>query len=434
MRLDLLLASFVLTVPLLAATPALGVSETCDGRVPTHVGTQGPDFLVGTNGDDVIVGLDGDDVIHGLLGNDILCGDAGADQLIGSGGHDRLSGGLDGVDQADRIWPGSGDDHVDLGLDPATVADFSRPADLVSYVGGVVGVRVDLTPNAGLGVVIEPGGTDLIVISELIGVVGTDGADIMTGSPYVDVLVGLGGGDVINGMAGNDTIEADGRQPISVPADDGPDVVDLVDGGPGDDFIDPGRSGGTARGGEGLDSIVVEPASAPIDVWGGDGRDSIDAFGVADLDVDAGPGDDTILFSLFPDSGEVAVNGGGGRDIGQIKLGKTAFRRGSAITLDQRRGVVRTDVKVGAVRGFEELHMNGVDMHWTYRGTDGAELVRVRGARSLHARTRGGRDEIYGTNGPDVLDLGPGRDFVFGRGGRDVCIAAEKAIACEVRR
>lgn len=432
-----ILASVVLVASLLAATPAMAVGETCDGKVPTKVGTLAPDVLVGTNGDDVIAGLDGDDLIYGLLGNDTLCGDAGSDLLVGNSGNDRLFGGLDGdLAGGDLIWPGSGDDYVDAGLDPARTG-YGLPVDTLSYADLALptgaGVRVDLTPVAGLGIAVKPTGTDRIVVAGLLAVVGTPAADVLIGSPYVDVLVGRGGADAINGAAGTDSLVAgvSADSGIVLPAGDGPDVVD---GGPGDDQINSGLGGGTTRGGEGHDMIVVQPASAPISVWGGDGRDTIDAFDVEDLDVDAGPDDDSILFSLFPDAGDVVVAGGGGRDIGQIKLGKTAFRRGSAITLDQRRGLVRTDVRIGAVREFEELAMNGVELHWTYRGTDAAERVVVRGARSLHARTRGGRDEIYGTKGRDVLDLGSGRDFAVGRAGRDVCIAAEKAVGCEVRR
>jgi Ca2+-binding RTX toxin-like protein len=64
----------------------------CDGRVPTIVGTNGPDLLIGTTGDDVIVGWNGDDVIYGLRGNDVLCGGPGNDVLIGGSGDDRLFG------------------------------------------------------------------------------------------------------------------------------------------------------------------------------------------------------------------------------------------------------------------------------------------------------------------------------------------------------
>lgn len=437
MRSHSILASFALLAPLLAASPASALGETCDGKVPTKIGTLAPDVLVGTPGDDVIVGLDGDDLIYGLLGNDTLCGDAGSDLLVGEQGNDRLFGGLDGdLAGGDLIWPGSGDDYVDAGLDPGRTGS-GLPVDTLSYADLALptgaGVRVDLTPVAGLGIAVKPSGTDQIVVAGMLAVIGTPVADVLTGSPYVDVLVGRGGADAITGAAGSDSLVAgvSSDSGIVLPAGDGPDVVD---GGPGDDHIDSGGGGGTTRGGEGQDSILVQPSSAPISVWGGSGHDSIDAFAVEDLDVDAGPDSDVILFSLFPDSGDVAVTGGGGWDSSQIKLGKTAFRRGSGITFDQQRGMVRTDVKIGEVSGLEELGMNGVDMHWTYRGTDAADHVRIRGARSLHARTRGGRDQIYGTNGRDVLDLGRGRDFAFGRAGRDVCIAAEQAISCEIRR
>jgi Ca2+-binding RTX toxin-like protein len=437
MRSRVILVCSALVASLLVGPPALAVGETCDGRPATKVGTPGPDVLTGTDGDDVIVGLDGDDIIHGLLGNDTLCGDAGSDLLIGKDGNDRLFGGVDGAAPGggDMIWPGSGDDYVDAGLDPATTQG-GVPLDTVSYVDlpllAGAGVRVDLTPVAGLGFAAKPTGTDRIVVTGYLAVVGTPAADVLIGSPYLDVLVGRGGADAIDGSAGHDSLYAGVSADSSVVLPTG-DGADLVDGGPGNDYIEASVSGGTTTGGRGDDTIYLWDASAPINVSGGDGRDSIRATGVDDVDIDAGPGRDDVWFSLFQDSGSVDVSGGAGVDDALIKLERNAFRRGSSITLDQSRGIVRTDVQIAEVRRFEDLRISGLDLRWTYRGTNATDSVRVVGARSLDARTRGGKDYVVGTSGPDVLDLGQGRDFANGRGGRDVCRGAERTESCEVR-
>ncbi|HYH72565.1 MAG TPA: hypothetical protein VD764_05065, partial [Nocardioides sp.] len=167
----LVLAGVALVAPLLPAVPATAVAGTCEGRAATHLGTPGDDVLTGTDGDDVMVGLGGDDRISGLLGNDVICGDEGSDRLAGLAGDDRILGGFDSEAGGDVIWPGAGSDHVDAGLDPLTRDDFSVPADTVLYsdllgAGFPGGIRADLTPVGGLGVVTEPSGTDQVVVTE----------------------------------------------------------------------------------------------------------------------------------------------------------------------------------------------------------------------------------------------------------------------------
>ena len=78
--------------------------NTCDGKTPTIVGTEGADTIVGTPGDDVILGLGGDDSIHGQGGNDTICGNNGNDQIDGGDGNDRLFGGSGN----DRLVGGTG--------------------------------------------------------------------------------------------------------------------------------------------------------------------------------------------------------------------------------------------------------------------------------------------------------------------------------------
>lgn len=445
-----ILASLALLAPLLTATPALAVGETCEGRPATHIGTTGNDVLQGTNGDDVMVGLDGDDQLYGFQGNDVICGDGGSDDLHGDEGDDRLFGGLDGVEasdptgpgsrpQGDLIVPGPGNDHVDAGADPVTMAAPSAVVDTVSYLDLVlppmsVGVRVDLTPVAGLGVTYEPTGIDRIVVLERMAVAGSHANDVLIGSPYTDVLAGAGGTDVIQGGAGDDSVDADGTRADIEPSLDGPDTVD---GGAGSDWVYSGQSGGTARGGPGHDNVVVGPATGSTTAFGDEGLDSIDATGVDHVAIDGGPGSDTITFSIFP-AGNVEVDGGGGSDGGTLKTDVDSFARGTTITLDQARGTIRTGTKtgtrIGAVSSLESITVKGGQLHWRYRGTNSRDRVFLQGGLSLDARTRGGSDTATGTHGGDLLDLGPGRDIAFGRRGRDTCIAAEHAVGCEVRR
>jgi len=73
--------------------PLVLAYETCAGRNPTILGSNGPDQIQGTAGDDVIHGLGGADAIDGGGGHDIICGGTGDDSLTGGSGPDLLLGG-----------------------------------------------------------------------------------------------------------------------------------------------------------------------------------------------------------------------------------------------------------------------------------------------------------------------------------------------------
>lgn len=430
----LILAGFALVAPLLPVVSASAVAGTCEGRAATHLGTPGDDVLNGTDGDDVMVGLGGDDTISGLLGNDVICGDEGSDRLAGLAGDDRILGGLDSDAGGDVIWPGAGNDYVDTGLDPLTRDDPSIPVDSVVYsdllaAGFPGGIRADLTPVGGLGGVAEPSGTDQVVVAEVMGIVGTRTADVLIGSPYLDVLTGRGGADQIDGAGGNDSLYANLGDTDVDPAAEGPDDID---GGSGSDWIVLGQAGGTARGGEDPDHLEVHPATDPAVLRGQDGADEILVAAVADVDVDGGRGGDNIFFGLARSSRRVSVDGGGSRDLAVLDVRKAGFGKGSTITVDQGRGVLRTRVRAGRVRSLEVMAIVSKDVRWRFRGTHRNEALIMQGGRSLEAVMRGGRDSVVATRGRDVLDLGKGRgDFANGRQERDRCLGAERVRGCE---
>lgn len=98
----------MLLTTVLATAPALASEKTCDGRIATIVGTEGPDLLVGTAGRDVIVGLGGNDTIRGLDGRDTICGGSGRDRIFGGRQADTIYGGDDG----DRLFGQAGHDRL----------------------------------------------------------------------------------------------------------------------------------------------------------------------------------------------------------------------------------------------------------------------------------------------------------------------------------
>lgn len=430
-----ILVGWAFVVPLLPTVPASAAEAVCEGRAATHIGTEGDDVLVGTDGDDVMVGLGGDDTVSGLLGNDVICGDAGSDRLAGMAGDDRILGGRDSDAGGDVIWPGTGSDHVDAGLDPLTLEDYSVPADTIKYedlleAGVAGGIRVDLSTAAlgGLGVVVEPSGTDHVVVAELLAIVGTREADVMIGSAYPDVLAGRGGADQIDGGGGHDALYADYSDNDVLPEADGPDEID---GGPGSDWIVLGRAGGTARGGEDPDHLAAGPASGQADLHGEDGADEILVAATEDVDVEGGAGRDSIVLGLTPGSRGISLDGGSSNDLALLHVRNAGFPQGSTITVDLARRVLHTGMRAGRLHSLELMGFIGKDEQWRVRGTHRNESVLLRGGRGLEARMGGGRDTVVGTRGPDVLDMGGGRDFANGRQGRDTCLAAERVRSCE---
>jgi Ca2+-binding RTX toxin-like protein len=94
---------------------------TCNGLVPTIVGTTADDVITGTGGPDVFQLFSGDDEAAGLGGKDTMCGGPGADLLTGGHMKDRIfgQGGMDylvGGDGNDLIYGGSASDQVFGGL------------------------------------------------------------------------------------------------------------------------------------------------------------------------------------------------------------------------------------------------------------------------------------------------------------------------------
>jgi Ca2+-binding RTX toxin-like protein len=86
--------------------PPADQNQVCGGRIPTIVGTAGPETLTGTAGADIISGGGGNDVIKGMgnvepnlewlcggTGNDKILGGPGPDIMFGETGNDTLTGG-----------------------------------------------------------------------------------------------------------------------------------------------------------------------------------------------------------------------------------------------------------------------------------------------------------------------------------------------------
>lgn len=223
------------------------------------IGSNGSDHLTGDDGANRIDGGAGDDVIDGSAGNDVLLGNLGVDtasyasaqsgvtvslaidkaQQTGGAGTDTLSGfenlegsafsdALTGDANANVLSGGAGDDIL-IGGGGADILDGGAGSDTVSYASSRLAVSVDLELGVGQGGDAE--GDTLIDIEH---VIGSRGADTLTGDA---------GDNTLEGLAGNDTLI----------------------GGAGDDFLEGGAGFDTLTGGTGADAFYFAQANAGAD-------------------------------------------------------------------------------------------------------------------------------------------------------------------------
>jgi uncharacterized delta-60 repeat protein len=66
--------------------------ERCKDKLPTILGTPGPDTIVGTDGADVVLSLAGNDKVNTGKGNDLICLGDGKDRASGGTGDDKVQG------------------------------------------------------------------------------------------------------------------------------------------------------------------------------------------------------------------------------------------------------------------------------------------------------------------------------------------------------
>jgi len=145
---------------------------------------------------------------------------------------------------------------------------------------------------------------------------GTDEGDVLTGGLGDDEINGLFGNDVLNGAEGSDIISGgvgNDRLAGGIGSDilDGGDDNDVVFGGAGDDQIFGGEGNDNITGGAGNDVV-----------FGGSGDDRINVAQVSSFGdinfVDAGDGNDLIIYGNSSQSGGDFVDAGSGDDIVNI--------------------------------------------------------------------------------------------------------------------
>jgi len=297
-------------------------------------------------------------------------------------------------------------------------------------------------------------------------VTGTDGNDVLVGTPGPDVINGLAGDDTLHGRGSGDVLSdgpghdlvlgeggADVLRSLNVQSADDGDVVrggvgpdqitagdgDLAVGGPQNDVLEAFLNAGglVMKGGFGADelSAVGFAVTADARLLGGGGDDSLDLDGhsfvgaggagddtilvrVADR-ASGGPGDDAISLSPLVERdrpGGVArvISGGPGDDVIQTWTGQivTPVSCGDGtdtvlVSIGQR---WNADCE-SHFFFFEGEDCDGCDENDHIVGTADDDWVHA-GIGDDHVETLAGDDRIFLGFGSDVAAAGPGNDVV----------------------
>src|ERR671910_725522 len=112
---------------------------------------------------------------------------------------------------------------------------------------------------------------------------GTEGDDLMIGTPDSNGLHGLGGDDLIRGLGGNDFLTGDDTVT-------GGSGDDRVTGGPGDDLVVGGSGEDVLRAGGGADRVEAQDGFADSISCGDGSRDLVffdQGLDIVDADCEA---------------------------------------------------------------------------------------------------------------------------------------------------
>ncbi len=340
-------------------------------------GGQQADFIVGSSEDNILNGGGGDDFLNGGDGDDRLHGGGDYDEMEGGAGADTfvfVRG--DGADRVFDFAPGedkievSGfDTYVLIEEDGQIRLEFDENNSLI--LSGLTAADFD---PADINIPME-GPTE-----------GTEGDDVLVGTPDPDEINGLGGNDIITGLEGDD----------------------ILDGGDGDDRIEGGAGEDTLTGGAGNDTLVYDFSSPD--------------FGWLNLNFDfANLEDSYIVHSpLGPDtvSGfeRVDITGSSTRDVIYASRGDDLMVGGAGndqlvgqAGSDTLYGGIDDDVLVGGFNTTSNAPAAGDLADFLY-GEAGNDVIRGQDGDDLLSGGDG-VDNLRGDLGDDTLDGGAGMDF-----------------------
>lgn len=407
-----------------SAAPAPSPATPLVGDFQKQTTAGGSQFVLGPSGNyvsvgaqpgaaDLITGSASADSISGLGGDDALLGRGGDDLIDGGSGNDILHGGLG----ADTMMGGAGNDFIYGSSNGAmtypTNTAFTPPPATQPVVLGRGFNWIAQSPGADEDGIQQPVLTPTVAGDQQAG----DAGNLIDAGPGLDfVLAGTGndtvhGGDdadEITGMAGNDALFGDAGNDRIYGDGGSPNVPGRVGytapGQHGADIIDGGAGDDTLLGQGGDDAIY---GGAGNDKLWGDDSDAVDTPVAANGTdyLDGGDGDDELV--------------GGGRD--DVLIGGTG-----ADVLWGDGGGIDSD----ALASFDPTQ-HGDDR---LEGGDGNDYVQGEGGADwLIGGT--GDDTLVGDNveaslsiafhGDDYLDGGSGRDQLAGQGGSDTLVGGD---------
>jgi Ca2+-binding RTX toxin-like protein len=203
-------------------------------------------------------------------------------------------------------------------------------------------------------------------------IVGTEGDDVIHGTPSRDVIYGGKGDDEIFGSLGND----------------------LICGGPGDDVLHGGRGNDEVQGGAGADRVFGDLGDDKV--VGGPGADD-DVSGGLGIDVvNGGAGNDDLVHG---DYGYDRMSGGAGSgDIASFAT-SVAGGKGSGVWASLRK---------------HRAYGDGHDKLFGFEDLEGSAF----------------RDTLIGSPQANAIDGGPGNDTLIGGGGRDTLDGGQGSDKC----
>jgi Ca2+-binding RTX toxin-like protein len=235
-------------------------------------------------------------------------------------------------------------------------------------------------------------------------IAGTDGNDVIHGTPHDDRLLGGAGDDVIHGHEGDDLL-------------DGGVGDDQLFGGPGDDDLLGGAGQDQLFGGTGADGL-----------FGGSGDDLL--LGEQGRDrLDGGSGDDLLDGGVDPDR----LIGGAGDDILNVdNIHDVAFGDGAGIALAGNDTLVaqaafethlldQLDEDAAAFvfsENFGQSLPSGIAGH-TQQVADDVQNITLEGGADHDVVGDGGDNRLIGNHGDNQLHGGAGDDDLLGNGGAD---------------
>jgi len=434
---------------------AVDTTVTVDGgtdqtisNIENVIGSTGDDIITGDALDNEISGGLGEDILNGGAGADLLEGNAGADTFTGSAGQNTYDGGADidtldysaqtsanyievtlngagnaavlvdgetndvvrnvenvvGTDGNDIIRGDGADNHLEGGIGDDTLSGGGGVGDYLD--GGVntaIGDTVDYSTNLGLASVV-------LTLNGAIGSRSTVNGVLDDTVINIENVIGSIGADIITGDAGINTI-------------DGHDGNDILVGGGGSDFLD---------GGDGIDTVdySVEADATAINVNLNGAIYTTVAVTDGDDDqlrnienVIGTTGDDTII----GDTGDNLFVGLGGNDTFSGFDGNDTFDGGSGTDLlsySYSTDSIVVDMS-DLTLGYFDISVAGglfTDTATSIENLDGSfNNDTITGTTGInYLRGLAGNDTIDGGADNDIIDGGAGDDTILGGDGNDI--------------